>query len=396
MASALGSALMSLSGSIPGISKSFQDEEDRRLQREAGLLNLAKLRRENSQGEFEQRQRDIVSKNLDQYQKDVSEMDTVPQMMEAGPLPPDQYKRADELTKFKEMSPLGRLQSKGLIRGSAYSPEAERVVETILSDQKTKDKSTGMLSTYYKQKYDDEVRSEMFKHPDWSEDQIHARVMDNFKAGNFMVQTDPENLPRSTQLSEAKKLGGLTPKVIRGEGDLAGTKASASTTAREAAVRRMQKSFPMLNESQRSELSDSYVGINAVNSLIKKLEDGDLGYFDLNRKTGQFTNPEAEQAYSWLTEIIGRARSGAAINIDEWKSFKNQVLNPNKLLTDQGRIAALNTLRDRLKTPMFAKGASVVGNEEWYNDFEGIGRRAEANVAPKGEKDNDDPLGILD
>ncbi len=269
----------------------------------------------------------------------------------------------------------------GLPRYTEVSPQAKGLFGAISEEEKrVKGTSGGMLSTYYKQKYDDETKAEMFRHPDWSEEQIHSRVLENMKAGNFMVQSDPRNLSRSTKLSEAKALGGVTPTVTAGKAKQSAAISGASTEAREKAVRNIQKQYPMLNKSQRDVLSDSYIGINAVNTLINKIESDDLGFFDINRKTGQFTNPEAEQAAAWLVEIIGRDRSGAAINTDEWKSFRNQTLNPAKLLTEEGKKAALNTLKNKLKTPMYAKGSSVVGNDNWYNDFEGIGKQAQSKA----------------
>lgn len=142
MASAWGSALTSLSQSLPKFGASISENEaDKRrreledLQKQSAMIGLSRLRREDEQGAYEQEQRTTTAKNLAEYERNMAEMGNVPQMMEAGPMPPDQYKRAEELTSFKEMSPLGRLQSKSLISGSAYSPEAKAVVDTELEQQ---------------------------------------------------------------------------------------------------------------------------------------------------------------------------------------------------------------------------------------------------------------------
>lgn len=142
MASPLGRMLSTFGSSLPGIAQSFtdkkkQEEEEKRrsMQTLAESLRLKQLQREDAQGEYEQGQRTTTAKNLAEYERNMTEMGNVPQMMEAGPMPPDQYKRAEELTSFKEMSPLGRLQSKGLVKGSAYSPEAKAVVGTELAQQ---------------------------------------------------------------------------------------------------------------------------------------------------------------------------------------------------------------------------------------------------------------------
>lgn len=144
--------------------------------------------------------------------------------------------------------------------------------------------------------------------------------------------------------------------------------AAANTEATENKKREIQANNPILSEAQGGALSDAYNAVNYLNTLKSKLKSNDLNYFDIDRKTGQFVNPDAGDAYLQLVEIVGRKRSGAAISDSEWKNFGKQVLNKNNLLTDAGKKTAIEGL-DRYLDKFYGAGVTTTGNEDWYNNY---------------------------
>lgn len=376
MASVLGSALMSLSRSIPGISKSFQDEEDRRLQREAGLLNLAKLRRENSQGEFEQRQRDIVSKNLDQYQKDVSEMDTVPQMMEAGPMTPDQYKRAEELTQFKEMSPLGRLQSRGLVGGAAYSPAAKSILSTELALQKNATSGT----PGWKERAEDWKKIEDM--PEGSEkDTAYMNYVNKWAPSTAFGVSD-------VGISGAgKKAATVQSAQIPGKVKEKELVTEAGINAEEEAKRKIPGTYkPTQYEAagyaNRIDQSEKVLG-----SLFDKGFDPGAWYNVIKSAdaTNAIKNPEQQQYAQAMRNFINatlRRESGAAIAKSEfdnaYKQYFSQLNDSHEVASQkrENRMAIFDAMR------VEAGGA--------YDQL------LKQSKDRSNKKDDNDPLGILD
>lgn len=174
-----------------------------------------------------------------------------------------------------------------------------------------------------------------------------------------------------------RKFDKLFPKKIA----LSGETAAASTAGRELTHREIQKENPMLSDAQSGSITDAYNAIDYLNILKSQVQSGDAGYFDVNRKTGQFLNPEVGDAFLQMVEIIGRKRSGAAINEGEWKNFGKQILNKNFLLTEEGRMAAIKSI-DRYLDKFYGAGVTTTGNEDWYSVY----KKKTSAARTKGEE----------
>lgn len=163
---------------------------------------------------------------------------------------------------------------------------------------------------------------------------------------------------------------------------------AATTNAGEQTKRDIQKNNPVLSEAQSNAISDSYSAVMYLNRLKNALQNNNLGYFDINRKTGQFTNPKAQDAFAQLVEIVGRKRSGAAISESEWGNFGKEILNKNNLLTDTGKEQAINGL-DHYLDKFFASGANVTGDNDWYNKYNDRAKTARKNAELKLSENTD-------
>lgn len=164
---------------------------------------------------------------------------------------------------------------------------------------------------------------------------------------------------------------------------------AANTEATEKKKREIQAGNPILSEAQGGALSDAYNAVNYLNTLKSAIKNNNLGYFDIDRKTGQFVNPEAGDAFLQLVEIVGRKRSGAAISDSEWKNFGKQVLNKNNLLTEAGKKTAIEGL-DRYLDKFYGAGVTTTGNEDWYNNYKSKSKsarqKAEGTTEPPAKK----------
>lgn len=140
----------------------------------------------------------------------------------------------------------------------------------------------------------------------------------------------------------------------------------AETTAGEQAQRDIQKTNPMLSGEGAIKISQSAMAIKNLQRLKEELERGNVEYFDIIKKTGQFKNPKVNNAYQQVSEIVGRQQSGAAIANHEWENFGKEVLNRNFLLTEQGRKTALENLDDYLDR-FHSVGILQTSDEDWYN-----------------------------
>jgi len=140
----------------------------------------------------------------------------------------------------------------------------------------------------------------------------------------------------------------------------------ATTTAAEQAQRDIQKTNPMLTGEGSIKIAQSAMAIKNLNRLKEELEKGNIDYFDIIKKTGQFKNPKVNNAFQQVSEIVGRQQSGAAIANHEWSNFGKEVLNRNFLLTEQGRKTALENIDDYLDR-FHSVGILQTSDEDWYN-----------------------------
>ena len=162
--------------------------------------------------------------------------------------------------------------------------------------------------------------------------------------------------------SGAEREATLSPKII---GKEAG-KRYAETTAGEQAQRDIQKTNPMLSGEGAIKISQSAMAIKNLQRLKEELEKGNIDYFDIIKKTGQFKNPKVNNAYQQVSEIVGRQQSGAAIANHEWANFGKEILNRNFLLTEAGRKTALENIDDYLDR-FHSVGILQTSDEDWYN-----------------------------
>lgn len=190
---------------------------------------------------------------------------------------------------------------------------------------------------------------------------------------SFMKNGVDASLKRGVKVADEYAL--IEPKVAE---------AAAVTGTNENTKRKIQADNPILSEAQGGALSDSYNAVNYLNTLKSALKNNNVGYFDIDRKTGQFVNPQAADAFLQLVEIVGRKRSGAAISEGEWKNFGKQILNKNNLLTDAGKKTAIEGL-DRYLDKFYGAGVTTTGNEDWYNNYKGksAGARQKAEGTPE-------------
>jgi hypothetical protein len=142
----------------------------------------------------------------------------------------------------------------------------------------------------------------------------------------------------------------------------------ATTTAAEQAQRDIQKNNPMLTGEGAIKVSQSAMAIKNLQRLKNALEKGDIDYFDIIKKTGQFKNPEVNNAFQQVSEIVGRQQSGAAIANHEWSNFGKEILNRNFLLTEQGKRTALENIDDYLDR-FQSVGILQTSDEDWYNKY---------------------------
>lgn len=168
-----------------------------------------------------------------------------------------------------------------------------------------------------------------------------------------------------------------------------GKKTAVTTAAGEYTKRNIQKDSPVLTEGSTGALGDAALGIKYLNSLKTALRKNDVGYFDVT-KAGQFTNPEIQNAFTQLKEIVGRNRSGAAISNTEWDAFGKEILNKNLLLTPEGRKTAAESIDDYLDR-FYGSGMTLTGDENWLTNYQKRIRAARDSSEKKPQAKADQP-----
>lgn len=125
--------------------------------------------------------------------------------------------------------------------------------------------------------------------------------------------------------------------------------------------------------------------VDLFSELKRDIEAGKVDFFDKGI-AGEFKNPRVNWLIRMLTEIHGRERSGAAISLQEWKNFQDQILNKKYLITPEGVKAALQGIDD-LSGRYAAAAASATGSSDWYSAYK------EASKTGTAEKPADKPTG---
>jgi hypothetical protein len=165
----------------------------------------------------------------------------------------------------------------------------------------------------------------------------------------------------------------------------AAEKSGASTTAKERAERDVQRDDPMYSAEQANKISQNGMAVKNLQLLRDELAAGNIQYFDIVKKTGQFNNPKVNNAYQQVSEILGRGQSGAAIADHEWKNFGKEILNPQYLLTEQGKAVALKNLDDYIDR-FYSNGELITSDQDWYQKYLARGSKGREKVSETGEK----------
>lgn len=404
MCSAWGDALLSLSKSVPAIATSFADEGDRKrkaaadkLAIEVANINIADKKRENKLGEdartaasdFQTMSKE--AQNTKNTFEILSGLDSSKMKTEApgesSLLPDDQYDRTQELNRFNDKSKLEQMNQFNLPQMAGY----DKGVAAMVKSGKEEDNvaNVGILAGYYNQRKTDALKKVRIKYPDLSEDEVFDLATDYMNSPSFMTQSGDTGLERMYKLKKTQKLGSLDPEVVTDEAGRAAKIEEAKIApkveaayltkdAQERALRDIQKKFPMLKGDAVKKVTNSALALKSLYTLKKQLEAGNLDYFDMVKNTGQFTNPDANNAFQQIGELFGRDQSGAAINTGEWKQFGKDILNKNFLLTPDGRRVAAENLADYMDR-FFSSGQLLTGDDKWfqsYTDRAKAGRKA--------------------
>lgn len=390
MASVWGAGLLELGKSIRGVQNEINKDKERK-KKEKDEDYLSKLREYNLGGMERSKQKEELDASLREQaledyarwkrdtiaaekQKEVQgdlEKISIPENVkttgagESTPVPTDQYSDINKLLKLAETPKAESMQEYGVVKGAGYDPGIRAEVEPEL--RAAKKSGGGVLGSYYELKKRDAQELVDTKYPNASPEEKTQRVMDILMSPSGVYKHSQTGIAGEEELTTKKKLAGLTSGIIGKEAQLAGAKSAASTTAKEYAIRDVQSKFPQLNPTAAKEVGASAFAIKNIQALINALQRGDAGYFDVT-KAGEFVNPEVNEAFRQVRNVIARGDSGAAINEKEWVNFGKDTLNKNYLLTDKGKATALAGLQERLAL-FDSKGRMNTGDDNWFTTY---------------------------
>lgn len=280
-----------------------------------------------------------------------------------------------------------------MVSASAYDPGLKAMVDYELANKRidNKGKTGGVAFNRVGARKDFNTPENIAATNAFILDNKDNLGIDDAYANELMRQVDTGYAYDVNEITRAiaeKKLG-IQPEVDKKWALVAPSAAttSATTSAEVATKKDEQIKKPVFSDSQSGAISDAYSAVQYLNTLKKAVESGNLGYFDIDKKTGQFVNPHAADAFTQLVEIVGRKRSGAAIADSEWKNFGKEILNKNNLLSDAGRQQAVNSL-DHYLTKFYGAGANVAGDDNWYKNYDARATKARTNAegAPEVSK----------
>jgi hypothetical protein len=395
MASAWGSALLSLGESLPRIGAAFdqaseerrkrmQEEEDRKRRQEMSDMQLEELR-------YEQGMRKQAGEAYDQYS---GAMRSMGQINIPSDVPTTSGGASSQLPESSMMkTPLDFMRNYDVPRYAAFDKGVKSAVDTEMDIEKM-DRGIGKggggaVWSQKKALFDADPKA-MEKLSTQIDELQKIGVLTEISANYFKRRMTTDPISTSTELDNFVSKPEIAGKIISAQTgpkvqqayDLippAVTKSGLETEADLRKKKEEQIRQPVYSEPQSNSMSDAYSAVQYLNKLKNALSKGDVGYFDINRKTGQFTDPEVADAFIQMVEIVGRKRSGAAISDSEWGNFGKQILNKNNLLTDAGKKQALSSINSYLDK-FYGAGANISGNENWYKDYDKRAKTARSNA----------------
>jgi hypothetical protein len=414
MGTALGDALMYLGKEAPGIGKSFDDarktKEEQEMERQrlaAALASMASEDAVNKQTLADKQYASSRTKQTDtetdtrkgaarsaydswKLAKDqAAQAQNIAAVNEGGYPGPITPENAGKLGKISKMTPVQQMEEYNLPYHAAADPGIESMIKQ--ENIKGKEKSSGLFSGW-KRKNDDR-------------DAILSGI-NPYNEGKEFSSEEEKNSAEQEWEKRWNTSGalGITDRYIEGAANKAkevqlaqipgktteaSAVGSAGTRARETTQREVQREQPMFSGPQAIAISQSAIAVKNLQRLREELQKGNVGYFDIIKKTGQFANPKVNNAYQQVGEIVGRSQSGAAIADHEWKNFGKEILNPQFLLTEQGRKTALENIDDYMER-FYSNGQLITSDPDWYKNYQG--RTKKGMEEALGNKDSTDDV----
>jgi len=321
----LGSALMEIGRGLPltldARRKSALELEE--LRRTQGIEDEEE-KRKREKYEQEQEDRKAALEAIGKYNRNEAQT-SIGMAEKAGP---DAWATAprENLQKISEGQVLGEMGMStplGIARGYGItanpSEPAQKFVNSLKDEAiETKGKSGGILSTYYNQRLDEARKYYTRKFPGMSEGDINNMAFEAVQAPSFAIQTSKEGLEKSKDLSEAKKLGGLTDDVKKEEADLAAVKAAAGTTAKLQAEKTEGKVLPSTGAEKLGDFGASMLQMNELMDGLKN-PDSPQGPIAEWRKINPYDwkAQGKQQLIAATKQMVGKALEGGVLRKED-------------------------------------------------------------------------------
>jgi hypothetical protein len=411
MGTGWGDAFLSLSKSVPGVATAFDDEKKRREEEARKIKALEALAKwKKDMGEVD----DYNNTNASMEQIDISPFVPTDAPGTSSPLPSDHYANLySNNTRLGNLAKKSRLESAvdyGVVEGGAFDPGVKAVVDATNKTDTTVNGQTARTDWQMKKKMWD-ANPESMKNFLEQIDTLERNGVFTSDAANYWrsaARLDPVSAKIKVDDYVAKPdIAGLTvsaqtgPKVDQKRALIAPTvetteavegaktpeltkRAYLNKDATERAARDIQATHPMLKGDAATKVTQSAMALKNLVNLRDKLAAGNIEYFDMIKKTGQFSNPQVNNAFQQVSEIVGRQQSGAAINNAEWEAFGKEILNKNFLLTEAGQKTALENLNDYIGR-FYSVGQLHTADDNW---FESYSKRASTGIDKVGDTVN--------
>jgi len=317
----LGKTLMNIGSQLPDIYRTNRRLGEERLDRQR--------RMEREDTTWEQQQEEYARKKalereaqtaIEGYESGVKAQTPLPEGQE-GPVAPQRSRYE-----------LG--MESGLPRYQNVSPEVKGLWGAISDEEKRQKGMTGgVLSTYFNQRLNEAKKYYKTKYPEKSDEEVSNLAFEAVQAPSFSVQTTPEGLEKTRQLSESRKMGSLSPTVISAETNKAASTAGAGTKARIESEFETRTEIPGSFKSSQYEAGNYAHRIDQSESVLSSLtnEGFDPGAWYNKIKSADAANaikdPKQRKYAQAMRNFINatlRRESGAAIAESEFTNAHKQ------------------------------------------------------------------------